>query len=812
MRPDDEPPAVPGIRPGPVAAAVVDHAGVVVRWSSAARSLVGRGAEEVCGRSLGRLLVPPLPPPFGSGRGGGDRTERGAALLRHSSGRTVEVAYEAVPLAGADEYLVTAVPAADAAEWARGASLMRALFAQSRVGIGIHDTDLNVVRTNITPEMFGGPPLPVGSRLGDVLDAEDAEAVERVLRDVLETGEPAVRSSHLVRARNAAGQKWVMSLTAFQLQDARGRPDGVVVAVNDTTAQEKLRDQIDLLHTSANRIGSSLDVVRTAQDLADVVVPDLGDVVTVDLSESVPSGEEPPPVFGGGRQHLTRAAVATSAGGWQAGLLGPGEPYPPLPDSRALRGLQEAGTLLTDRDAVIGALGGDDDLIRLLVPERAHSVLVAVLRARGRILGTVSVWRTDRRPEPFDESDRRLLAEIASRAALGVENARRYTHEHRAAVALQEQLLPRPTTDLPAVETAGSYRPAEGEMSISGDWFDVIALPSSRVALVIGDVIGHGLHATATMGRLRTAIQAFGGMELPPEEVLGQVDDLVQRLAAEAPPGRRDVVGATCLYALYDPVSGLCTFASAGQPPPVLVRPGSGAEFLDVPPGPPLGVGGVPFESVTVELEPDTVLALYTDGLFGLEGFDVERAMARIKHRLDTMYRPGAALDEVGRSLLSGVGDEPPADDLAVLLARTRTLSSHDVASWEFPAGPASVAVARAAAVRQLSAWGLDELALTTELVVSELVTNAVRYAGGPVGLRLIRENVLICEVTDPSNTQPRLLRAADLDEGGRGLFIVANCTTRWGSRYGRSGKTIWTEQPFRPRPADEPALLPLAG
>jgi PAS domain S-box-containing protein len=808
MDPFEEFPADPGISCGDMAAAVVDGNGIVVRWSAAAQTLLGRSPEDVCGRSVGRLLVRPFPRARVSGR---DDPVTGGAKLRHSSGRTVDVAYRVTPLTGADEYLVTAVPSAEAVEIGQGLSLIRSLFSQALLGVSIHDTDLNVIRTNITPEMFGGPPLPVGSRLGDVMAAEDAEAVEKVLRDVLETGVPAVRSRHLIRAPNASGHRWIMSLTAFQLLNGRGHPGGVAVAVMDTTAQEKLRRQIDLLHMSATRIGSSLDVAQTAQELANVVVPELGDLVTVDLAESVLRGEEPPHVFGGGRQHLMRVAVATTAGGWPAGMLGPGEPFPPLPDSESLRRLQAGYTTSADRGAVIAALD-DEHLVRLLVPDRAHSVVVAALRARGRILGSVSVWRTGRQPVPFDESERRLLSEIASRAGLGVDNARRYTHQHRAAVALQEQLLPQAMTELPAVQTAGTYRPAVGEVSISGDWFDVIPLPSSRVALVIGDVIGHGLTATATMGRLRTAIQAFGGMELSPTEVLTQVDDLVQRLAAEAPPGRRDVIGATCLYALYDSVTGLCTFASAGQPPPVVVGPDGTAEFIDVPPGPPLGVGGVPFESVTVSMEPGSLLALYTDGLFGLEGFDVERGMARIKNNLAVTWDPDRALEAVGHTLLADFGDEPLQDDLAVLLARTRTLSSQDVTSWEFPASPASVAVARGAALGQLSTWGLDDLALTTELIVSELVTNAVRHAGGPIGLRLIRENVLICEVTDPSNTQPRLLRATDTDEGGRGLFIVANCSTRWGSRYGSSGKTIWTEQPFAQASARESALVGLLG
>ncbi|MDX6354979.1 MAG: hypothetical protein QOF98_1882, partial [Streptomyces sp.] len=790
------------------AAAAIDGEGLVVGWSQTAAELVGRTAAEVCGLPVRELLadgscheLPADGPCRESGADGTGMPAGGRARLRHASGGTVEVAFQVLPMEVAGGYLVLAVPAARAAEWGQGVSLLRALFTQDRLGIGIHDTELNFLRTNITPEMFGGPPLPApGARMRTAMPAAHSAAVEAVLRQAMETGVPVIDWEHRLPLPPTAGRQQFMSLSAFGMADAAGDPSGVAVLVHDITEQRRIRSHLDLLHRCADRIGSSLDVVRTAQELAGVLVPALGDLVTVDLAESVLVGDEPAEILVGGQPHLARAATASATGGWPAEVLGPGTTYPVLADSPELRRLQQGQTVVLDRAGVIRALG-DPRAVGMLVPDLAHSVLVAPLLARGRTLGTISLWRTDQ-PGPFDESERALLAEIASRAALGVDNARRYTHEHRAAVALQERLLPRAVTDTPAVETAGIYRPAGGGADISGDWFDVIRLPSLRVALVIGDVIGHGLPATATMGRLRTAIQTFADLELDPTEVLIRVDDLVQRLAAEAPNGQADTVGATCLYAVYDPITRRCTLASAGQPPPVVVEPDGTTRFIEVSPGPPLGVGGVPFESTTVELEPGSVLALYTDGLFALEDFDVERGLRRIRAELASRCRPGRALDEVGHALFAGLGDDAPHDDVALLLARTRAVSPSNTASWQFPATAASVADAREVTVRQLAKWGLDELALTTELVVSELVTNAIRYAGGPVGMRLIRDKVLICEVADPSNTQPRLVRAGDTDEGGRGLFIVAQCTTRWGSRYGQRGKTIWTEQSLGGRTA----------
>ncbi|MEV0185634.1 SpoIIE family protein phosphatase [Streptomyces sp. NPDC050625] len=789
---------------GATAIAVLAGDGTVLRWSCAAADLLGHTADEVCGHPVRELFADVSHPVHPAAPCETGIPAAGRVRLRHRSGRPVDVTYWMMRLEGSAEVLVLAAPTQCVAEWEQGVSFLDSLLSQKRVGVSIRDTDMAVVRTNINPEIFGGPALPPGSRLKDVMSVVDAEGAEAALREVLETGVPLLARAMRMRSPLVPGREWTLSQSAFRLEDERGRPTGVAAVITDITKQYRARRHLDLIHEAATRIGGSLDVVRTAQDLADFLVPALGDLASVELAEAVLDGDEPYKALGGGEQHWRRSAVASATGAWPAGLLERGAAIPLLPDIPPLRTVQRGKALVVDRETLIAGLG-DPRLIQLFIPDGAHSMAQAPLFARGLVLGVVSVWRTGH-SESFDEEDADLLTEVASRAALSVDNARRYTRERRATVALQQRLLPRATTDTAAAETAGLYLPAASGVGISGDWYDVIALPSLRVALVAGDVAGRGLHATATMGRLRTAVQTLSDLELDPSELLTHVEDVVQRLQVEAPHGQRDTVGATCLYAVYDPVARRCILASAGHPPPVLVRPDGTAQVLDVSPGLPLGVGGLPFESTTVDLEPGSVLALYTKGLINRDR-DLGAGTQRLIDDLAGVCRPDRALEDIGRSLL---GDQPPHDDIALLLARTRDITSDNTASWQFPADPTVVAKARAAAAHQLTAWGLDELAFTTELVVSELVTNAIRYAGGPVGLRLIRENVLVCEVTDPSNTQPRLRRAHWTDEGGRGLFLIAQLTNRWGSRYGRRGKTIWAEQPLTSA-AGRPKTLPWA-
>ncbi|MEU9367659.1 SpoIIE family protein phosphatase [Streptomyces avermitilis] len=777
-----------------LAAAVVGSDGTISAWSPAAAKLVGQTAIEVCGKPVGRLLADASLHPLQAEACPTGVPEAGRALLRRRSGDVIDIAFRALPLENGSDVVVLAAPTRQVTDWEHGAALLHSLLAQDQIAVTILDADLRLVRANGMAEIFGSAQVPLGSSLGEILTASDAEAAEAALRQVLRTGAPVIGYERPMRARHVPGRRFTLS--AFRLEDGYGHPTGVVTLITDATQQYRSYDQLELLQHASARIGRSLEVKQTALDLVDTLVPAMGDVAWANLAEGVFDGDEPPKLVGAGDPHLRRAALASATEPWPTELLQPGAAIPPYRDTPGLRRMQHGGAVILSPATAI-ALVNSPGPTELFVPKHGHSAMWAPLYARGLVLGSVTVWRT-KRTEPFDMQDADLLTEITSRAALSVDNARRYIREHRAAVALQQRLLPRATTETPAADTAGLYLPAGDGAEISGEWFNVIPLPSLRTAFVVGDVVGHGLHAAATMGRLCTAVQTLADLELDPTELLTHLDDVVTRLAAEARPEHRDTVGATCLYATYDPITGRCLLASAGHPPPILVQPNGTAQVVgELSPGPPLGVGGMPFETTALDLAPGSVLALYTDGLIQHVHPDPEVGLARLSDRLATSCRPGRPLEEVGRAVIAHAADSPPHDDITLLLARTRALPPEATAAWDFPGDPAVVTDARKAVTEQLAVWELDDLAFTTELVVSELVTNAVRYAAGPVGVRLIRDEALICEVTDTSNTQPRLRRARWSDEGGRGLFLIAQLTTRWGCRYGQAGKTIWAEQPL---------------
>ncbi|MFD3585804.1 SpoIIE family protein phosphatase [Streptomyces sp. NPDC058683] len=773
-----------------LAAAVLDDQGKVVGWTGTAQDLTGFCADEVHGRPV-RELVADLPRDLLRAT---QLPATGRVRLRHHRGSTIDVTFRTTRVSGSADFLVLAAPTLHAADHQHGAVLLRALSAQNRITIALHDTDLTTVQTNAMPETLDGRPVQPGTRLHDVLCAEDAESIEAVLRQVLETGIPVLGRNQHVSWRHHAMRRHALSLSAFRLEDARGRPTGVAALYIDDTDQLRARRQLDLARDVAERVGRSLDVERTAHDLADVLVPAFGDLAAVDLAQAVFDGDEPPERLGGGDLHLRMAALVPATAAWPAGIKR-GNLVPPLSDHPLLRRFQHGETVVYGPDD-FGALIGGRQLVEQLLPHDAHAVMVAPLYARGLTLGAIVVWRTGL-SEPFTEDEVDLMRQIASRGALAMDNARRYTREHRAAMTLQQSLLPPATTDTPAAETAGVYLPTGRGAGTRGDWYDAISLPSLRLALVAGDVIGHGIPASATMGRLRAAIQTLADLELEPDELLTRIADLVQRLAAEASPGSHDAMGATCLYGVYDPVTRRCAMASAGHPPPVLVRPDGTAEAVDILPGPPLAVCGMPYETTTIDLEPGSVLALYTDGLVHRRAHDIDDGLRRLTDALATSCRPDRALDETGRALLDDLVDEAPCDDATLLLARTRAVHTEDTAHWQIPVDPAAVSEARSWATRQLTAWGLDDLVFPTELIVSELVTNAIRYGCPPAELRLIRHHVLVCEVTDSNSAQPRLRRARTTDEGGRGLFLVAQLAERWGCRHGQNRKTIWSEQPI---------------
>ncbi|MFJ3974253.1 SpoIIE family protein phosphatase [Streptomyces sp. NPDC090021] len=795
------------------AAALLDASGRVVAWTGAAETLLERRSADVCGRPARDLLADPgsWAAVLAQGAGHGDRAGwEGRASLRHGSGRTLEVGFRVVPLTDgahgeAARFLVLGAAQELVARWRQDNAFTHELFLQGRVGLAVFDRDLRLLRTNSHLLPYTGVPVELyGRRLADFLWAEDARTLDDRLRDVVHSGVPLVGLNTTVRTLDEPRGGRIVTVQAFRLQEPDGHPMGVAAVFTDVTDHERARGRLDLLYRATGALGGSLSVLRTVEDLVKVLAPAFGDCAAVDLAETVLTGGEPP-ADGQLALPLIRLAVAgtesealrTGTARFAAPLAAPGA------DGRG--GRQCRGEVITGLGGRPADSGDDAAPEWATGVPGAHSAMTAPLCARGIRFGRLTLWLTGDAAPP-EEDDLALLEEIAARAAVAVDNARRYTKERRTAVGLQRSLLPPATSEKPAVEAAGLYLPADADSGVGGDWFDVIPLSSARVALVVGDVAGHGLHATAMMGRLRSAVRAMADLELEPEELLAHVDDMVVQFASEAESDDADdadagvplptgPAGATCLYAVYDPVTRTCTMASAGHPPPAVVGPDGTVEYVELSPGPPLGVGGWPFEPVERELPPGSVLALYTDGLIERGEGDIDHGMRDLAERLlrsDVLGRP---LREARHDIVEGLPPGRLKDDVTLLLARTREVEAAAIATWLLDADPVVVADARHLVLAQLTAWDLDELSFSTELIVSELVTNAIRYAGGPVRLRLIRADTLTCEVSDSSSTQPRMRRARSSEEGGRGLYIVAQLSHRWGSRYTMGGKTVWSEQ-----------------
>ena len=785
--------------PGPAgpATAIVDARGVVAGWSRGAERLLGYPRQEAVGRPAAQLLGAQTAAVAQWLSSLGEEWT-GRSELRHRDGHLLDAVlriYPSLDAEGGHQSLVVAAEAGEGDE--RDALLTEEAFAQCLLPMALYDDRLRAIRTSAGASTELGVPRErlLGRRLTEVLPGPAAERVEEAMRRVLRTGMAEDVELHAAVPGMNTEQFWSVSLSP--LRDADGQVRRLQLIAVNATEQHRARDRLLLLNEVGTQVGSTLDVARTAQEMADVAVGRLADFITVDLVDWLFSGEEPPRSAESGVA-LRRAAQQSVLPGIPESVIKPGavDRYPESsPPARCLT--TGRATLHQVHDAAITEWQyGDPERAAVVRTFGVHSVMVVPLTARGITLG-VAVFVRHQHPKPFEHDDLLLAEEIASRAAVSVDNARRYTRERTTALALQRSLLPHRFAGQAAVEVASRYLPARSQAGVGGDWFDVIPLSGARVALVVGDVVGHGLRASATMGRLRTAVRTLADVDLPPDELLVHLDDLVTHLAAEedtgADPGTEvftDLI-ATCLYVVYDPVARRCTAATAGHPPPALVGPDGIAHLIDLPSGPPLGLGGLPFEPTEWSVPEGTLLALYTDGLVEAPDRGLDEGLALLLHSLE---RHHGELEPTCDALLETLLPKRPVDDIALLLARTRAFDADQVATWDLPSDPAAVAGARARAGRQLAAWGLEDVAFTTELVVSELVTNAIRYGSPPIQLRLIRNKVLICEVADGSSTAPHLRRARSFDEGGRGLLLVAQFTQRWGTRHTPAGKTIWAE------------------
>ncbi|MEU6356955.1 SpoIIE family protein phosphatase [Streptomyces sp. NPDC047072] len=655
-----------------------------------------------------------------------------------------------------------------------------------------HDAVLHAVREGVLIVGGEGVLLLANDEAQRLLDLPaDAEG-----RHVLDLGLPADTAGLLASGREATDEvhrvKDRLLAVNQRPTDIQGGPPGSVATLRDSTElralsgrAETARERLDILYDATVNIGTSLDVTRTAEELAELVVPRFADFATVDLFE---------PVLSGGEPESATALRRTALSGIRkdAPLYPVGEQIRLVDSSPQAHAAREGRAVLEARLAEApGWRAQDLERSAQVVEYGIHSLIAVPLRAGNLVLGAVSFWRSEK-PEPFDPEEVALAEELVTRAAVSIDNSRRYTREHTMAVTLQRSLLPRTLPEQDALEIAYHYQPAQA--GVGGDWFDVLPLSGARVALVVGDVVGHGLHAAATMGRLRTAVHNFSALDLPPDELLALLDELVARIDQDetAEGDASSVTGATCLYAVYDPVSRLCTIARAGHPPPALIHPDGTVEYPDVPAGPPLGLGGLPFETADLELPEGSRLVLYTDGLVEDRDRDIDVGLELLRTALE---QAGPSPEETVGTVLDARRPGRAGDDIALLVARTRALAADRIAQWEVPGDPAAVSEVRASVTRQLAHWGLDDLSFATELILSELVTNAIRYGGDPILVRVLYDRTLICEVFDSSSTSPHLRYAAMTDEGGRGLFLVAQLAERWGTRYTPVGKVIWAEQ-----------------
>ncbi|MFE3597862.1 SpoIIE family protein phosphatase [Streptomyces sp. NPDC059142] len=573
-------------------------------------------------------------------------------------------------------------------------------------------------------------------------------------------------------------------------------------------------DRLRFVGAATRRIARGIDLDEIVLGLCRATVPTFSDAILVYLRDPLPVGDERPVspfvlrLRRTDRLRLTEEDPENPTSGALPPQITEGLRLPILdPQSDAMPAAELcevfSGGALSEVLRGVRPVFGDSAAARAALPEllgadrivpTGHRAILAPLRGRRRVIGAaVFLRRPDR--AAFEPNDLLVAAQLATHTALGIDKAVLYGREAYIADELQRTMLPENLPQPTGVRLASRYLPAAETARVGGDWYDAIPLPGSRVALVVGDVMGHSMTSAAIMGQLRTTAQTLAGLDLPPQEVLHHLDEQAQRLGTDRM--------ATCLYAVYDPVAHRITIANAGHPPPILLHLGGRAEVLRVPPGAPIGVGGVDFEAVELDAPAGATLLLYTDGLVESRLRDVWTGIEQLRERLAATAQltgpdHSPPLEALCDDVLDVLGPGDRDDDIALLAARFDGIAPSDVAYWFLDPEDAAPGRARRLARRALARWDLEELSDAVELLISEVVTNAVRYAERPVTLRLLRTDVLRCEVGDDSPQLPRQRRARDTDEGGRGLFLVNRLARRWGATRLSTGKVVWFEIPTR--------------
>lgn len=802
----------------PLAVVVVDEAGRVSHWSTGARRLFGPTRQEAVGLPATDLLpvsgalprehaddAPAAHGAYGTYDGWGRGLEEslggrtsypaaGRARLDTSAGPRdrIDVLWWAYPLVGpGPERLL--VLAADARRLGGETG-----WEGERIvpGFALH-TDFPAAE-----ELAHGLP--------DILPSMSVRESARIVSQVLELGYPVLEFSRHDRVPVTAD--WGVSRRterkARRAEAARAAASGVPSPraplddqdAEDTDAEDAedleyaaVRERLEFLNEVSGRIGSSLDLSRTVLEVSRAVVPRFTDVAGTYLREQVVAGEGFPegPPDATTMWHRVAVEHTDEPGRWDDVVpVGESMPFPVHTPFFQCMTSGEPVLVPYISEEMGNAIAAQFEKrdIRPLINHR--SMLLVPLKARNVVLGFMILLRHQERPV-FNDMDRVTGAELAARAGLVLDNARMYTYQESVAETLQDSMLPHIEPHMTGCDIATRYLPGTLLGRIGGDWFDAVKLPGARTALVVGDVMGHGLNSAAMMGQLRTAVQTMAALDLPPAQLLRNLDDLAQRLGEH--------YLATCLYAVYDPIAGELHMANAGHIPPVVVRAADGrSELLALPTGAPIGVGGVPFESVRVPVAPGDRLVMCTDGLVEVRGEDIGVGLAAL---CESAAHPAASMDDACDTIIRTLATRGcRKDDVALLMVRMGGIEAGDVAHWELAPEPSEVPRARALVRQQLAEWGLSDIEYAAVLMVGELVTNAVRHArGGPVQLRLVRSGTLLCEVEDTEHTLPTLLSAGSGDEFGRGLRVVAHLAREWGTSRTASGKTVWFELTARP-------------
>ncbi|MFJ8715280.1 SpoIIE family protein phosphatase [Streptomyces violaceus] len=781
----------------PLAVVVVDREGLVSHWSRGARRLFGVPKDEAIGRTALDLLpvsgaLPEekdtspyaaydgLGPDLESSLDGGlSYPAAGRARLSAPGRDRVDVLWWAYPLIGpGPERLL--VLAADA-DVLRADDVGDGASERIAPGFALH-TDFR-----------GSEEL--ARRLPEILPSMSVGESARIVGQVLELGYPILEFSQNDRVpvtpdwgvarraeRRARRERAARALAAGEPVPEELRDEG------EDLEYAAVREHLEFLNEVSGRIGTSLDLSRTIIEVSRAVVPRFTDVAGTYLREQVVAGEGFPEGVPDTTTMWHRVALehTDEPGRWDD-VVPVGEAMPFPAHTPFFQCMTSGEPVLVPRISeemghAIAAQFEKRD-IRPLITGR--SMLVVPLKARHVVLGFMILLRHPERPV-FDDMDRVTGAELAARAGLVLDNARMYTYQENVAETLQDSMLPHIPPRMAGCDIATRYLPGTLLGRIGGDWFDAVKLPGGRTAFVVGDVMGHGLNSAAMMGQLRTAVQTMAGLDLPPAQLLRNLDDLAQRLG--------DTYLATCLYAVYDPIASELHLANAGHIPPALVRAGDGrSELLDLPTGAPIGVGGVPFEAERVRVEPGDRLVMCTDGLVEVRGEDIGVGLATL---CESAAHPAASMDDACDTIIRALNTcGGRKDDVALLMARLNGIEPDDVAEWRLALDPAEAGRARAVVREQLHDWGLAKLVTPAELLVSELVTNAVRHSHArPVELRLVRGDTLLCEVDDDDHELPTLLSSGSLDDGGRGLRVVSTLSREWGTSRTKAGKTVWFE------------------